>query len=148
MTSPTTLALALLAAALATGCASQGAGTPAKPPTAFGCPVASRGDTSLEDLIEAKVQPAGGLRDVAVQSITCSQRHDALRIDVELRNDSAEVRRVAYRFRWLDRDGLPAWEEEALKPVLIYPRAAQQLVGLAPTAQAVDFRLVLMPQDQ
>lgn len=147
MRSPSMLTPVLLAAVLAAGCASQGANAPVRPPTAFGCPVANKHDTALEDLIKAKVQFAGGMQDVVMQAITCSQRNDALRIDVDLRNDATQIRRISYRFRWLDRDGLPAWEEEALKPVLLYPRTVQQLVGLAPSPKAVDFRLVLMPQE-
>lgn len=138
--------LTLLAAIALTGCAAPGTRAPEKPPTAFGCPVASKHDTALEDLIEHKVETAGRIGEVSVKGITCSQRNDVLRIDIELRNESDSPQRVAYRFRWLGRDGLPAWDEESLKPVLLYPHAAHQLVGLAPTDQAVDFRFFLMPQ--
>lgn len=138
----------LLPALTLAGCASTAGKGPEKPPTAFGCPVANRAGTAMEDLISAKVETAGRLADVAVKGITCSQRNDALRIDIELANSADMTHRIAYRFRWLDRDGLAAWEEESLKPVLLYPRSAQQLVGYAPTAKAVDFRFFLMPQDQ
>lgn len=144
---PRYLCLALLSALVFAGCASNRVSAPEKPPTAFGCPVTSRSGVAMEDLIETKVETAGQLAEVGVKAITCSQRNDALRIDIELRNDADAVRRVAYRFRWLDRDGLAAWEEESLKPVLLYPRAAQRLVGYAPTAKAVDFRFFLMPQE-
>lgn len=144
---PKAVPLALFSALVLAGCASNQIKAPEKPPTAFGCPVASRAGVAMEDLIETKVETGGKLNDVDVKAITCSQRNEALRIDIELRNDADTLQRVAYRFRWLDRDGLAAWEEESLKPVLLYPRASQQLVGFAPTAKAVDFRFYLMPQE-
>ncbi|MFN0316935.1 MAG: DUF1425 domain-containing protein [Burkholderiales bacterium] len=130
------------------GCASKGEAPVEKAPTAFGCPVASSKHGALEDLIKAKVEIAGALPGVTVNALTCTMRNDALRIDVELANKAGEVRRVAYKFRWLDRSGLGAWDDESLKPVMLYPHATYNLTGLAPTSNAVDFRLFLIAQDQ
>lgn len=130
------------------GCASKGSAPHDKAPTAFGCPVASSKQGALEDLIKAKVEIAGALSGVVVNAMTCIMRNDALRIDVELANKAGDVRRVAYKFRWLDRDGLSAWDDESLKPVLLYAHATHNLTGLAPTSKAVDFRLFLIAQDQ
>jgi uncharacterized protein YcfL len=130
------------------GCASKGDAPVGKAPTAFGCPVASSKHGALEDLIKAKVEIAGALSGVAINAMTCTMRNDALRIDVELANKEDGVRRVAYKFRWLDRDGLSAWDDESLKPVLLYAHATHNLTGLAPTSKAVDFRLFLIAQDQ
>ena len=131
-----------------TGCASKGSAPAGKAPTAFGCPVASSKQGAMEDLIEAKVEISGDLSGVVVSTITCTMRNDALRIDVELANKADDVRRIAYKFRWLDRDGLSAWDDESLKPLLLYARATHNLTGLAPTSKAVDFRLFLLAQDK
>ncbi len=128
-------------------CASKGS-APVEAPRAFGCPVANKKQRAMEDLIEAKVEIAGSLSGVEVNAITCTMRNDALRIDVELANKADDVRRVAYKFRWLDRDSLNAWDDESLKPVLLYAHATQNLTGLAPTSKAVDFRLFLIAQDK
>jgi uncharacterized protein YcfL len=131
------------------GCASKGS-TPVIPevPKAFGCPVTNKQVNTMEDLIGAKVEIAGSLPAVKVASIVCTIRNDALRIDVELMNKADMEHRIAYKFRWLDRDNLAAWDDEALKPVLLYAGASSNLTGLAPTSKAVDFRLFLINQDK
>ncbi len=131
-----------------TGCAAKGSAPAGKAPTAFGCPVASSKQGAMEDLIEAKVEVSGDLAGVMVNAITCTMRNDALRVDVELANKAGDVRRIAYKFRWLDRDGLSAWDDESLKPVLLYAHATHNFTGLAPTSKAVDFRLFLIAQDK
>ncbi len=130
------------------GCASKASTPPEKPPTAFGCPVASSKVGAMEDLIAAKVETAGPIPGVSVNAITCSMRNDALRIDIELVNKADSVHRVAYKFRWLDREGFGAWDDESLKPVLLYAHASHYVIGLAPTPKAVDFRLFVLPQDK
>lgn len=140
--------IAALFLATMTGCASKGSGAPEKPLTAFGCPVGSSKIGAMEDLIESKVESAGKLPEVAVNAITCTSRNDALRIDIELVNKGDSEHRIAYRFRWLDREGFAAWDEESLKPVLLYAHASRVITGLAPTEKAVDFRLFVLPQDK
>lgn len=130
------------------GCASRSSTVPEKPPTAFGCPVANSKIGAMEDLIASKVESAGKQHVVAVNAITCSMRNDALRIDVEFANKGDAEHRIAYKIRWLDREGFAAWDEEALKPVLLYPRASRVVTGFAPTAKAVDFRVFVLPQDK
>jgi uncharacterized protein YcfL len=50
---------------------------------------------------------------------------------------------MAYKFRWIDREGMRAWEEETWKPVLLYDNSNLVINGVSPTNKAVDFRLVL-----
>ena len=41
---------------------------------------------------------------------------DLIKVDTTLNNDSSKVKRINYKFRWIDREGMRAAEEEVLKP--------------------------------
>jgi len=99
-------------------------------------------------LIKAKLEVAGSLPDIDVVDLRCSDRATLLRIDMDLKNDSKEVRRIAYRFRWLDKEGMRAWEDESWKPLLIYGKTLQTLTTMSPSQEATDFRVVIMDQDK
>jgi len=72
---------------------------------------------------------------------------DLLKIDANLNNDSSRVKRIAYKFRWIDREGMRAWEEETWKPLLMYENSNITVNAVSPTNKAVDFRLLLMSQE-
>lgn len=120
-----------------------------RPGYAFGCPTG--GDKKIkdkEDLIAAKVERSGKTDDIEIADLRCSDRNSLLRIDVDLKNDGKEVRRIAYRFRWLDKEGMRAWDDESWKPVLLYGNTVYTLTTLSPSQEATDFRIVLMDQDK
>lgn len=120
-----------------------------RPGYAFGCPTG--GDKKIknkENLIEAKVERSGKTDDIEIADLRCSERSSLLRIDVDLKNDSKEVRRIAYRFRWLDKEGMRAWDDESWKPLLLYSRTNYTVTTMSPSQEATDFRIVLMDQDQ
>jgi uncharacterized protein YcfL len=136
-----------IAATLGAGCAShntkyEGAGY------AYGCPAGAEKINSKSDLIKAKVEMAGSIPNIDVVDLRCAERSGSLRIDVDLKNTSNEVRRIAYKFRWLDHDGMRAWDDETWKPVLIYGNTQYTVTTQPPTADATDFRLVVMDQDK
>jgi uncharacterized protein YcfL len=138
----------LLAAALSAGCASKSPAPPERPLTAFGCPIGSQRIHSMEDLLQAKVATAGSVPDVKVTELHCTMQNDLLRIDATIANGAGDVRRIAYRFEWVDRNGAKAWNDESWKPVYLYERSRETVVSTAPTGQAVDFHLVLLDQDR
>ena len=72
---------------------------------------------------------------------------DLLKVDATLNNDSSKVKRVAYKFRWIDREGMRADDEETWKPLLMYENSNQLVTGIAPSNKAVDFRLILLSQE-
>ena len=80
--------------------------------------------------------------------LRCSERAGLLRIDVDLKNESREVRRIAYRFRWLDKEGMRAWDDESWKPLLIYGNTLYTVTTMSPSQDATDFRVVVMDQDK
>ncbi len=128
------------------GCASQ---TKYEGPGyAYGCPAGAEKINSKADLIKAKVEMAGSIPHIDVVDLRCAQRSEQLRVDVDLKNTGNDVRRIAYKFRWMDKDGMRAWDDETWKPVLIYGNTIQTLTTQPPTQEATDFRVVVMDQDK
>jgi len=140
----TILAL-LLAAALTAGCS-----TPKgfeKPGFAFGCPLGEAKAGSMEDLVKLKVQSEGKRTTIVATELRCSMTGDLIKINANLNNDSSTVKRISYKFRWIDREGVRAWDEEPWKPLMMYENSNFPIDGISPTAKAVDFRLILRSQE-
>jgi len=128
-------------AALAAGCATKkGFEVPGQ---AFGCPIGDAKVASMEDLVKAKVVMEGSRTTVLPTEMRCSKSGDLLRIDANLNNDSRSVKRVSYKFRWIDREGMRAWEEESWKPLMLYDNSNLMINTISPTNKAADFRLIL-----
>ena len=139
----------LLAVSLAAGCGgNKSAKAPEEPKTAFGCPMEHAGGATMDKLVEAKVTNAGSVPDVKVTNLRCRMQSDLMRIDVTLSNSSSDVRRVSYRFEWLDEAGFKAWDDESWKPIMMYEKSQQTLAGTAPSRKAADFKIVLLDQDK
>ena len=138
-----TILIASIAAAACSGSKFERSGF------AYGCPTGdNKKIESKEDLIKAKLEIAGSLPNIEVADLRCSERASLLRIDVDLKNESKEVRRIAYRFRWLDKEGMRAWDDESWKPVLIYGNTLYTVTTTSPSQEATDFRVVVMDQDK
>jgi uncharacterized protein YcfL len=139
------LASILIASVAAAGC---GGNKSERPGFAYGCPAGDKEIKSKEDLIKAKLEVAGSLPKIEIVDLRCSERANLLRIDVDLKNESPEVRRIAYRFRWLDKEGMRAWDDESWKPVLLYGKTLYTVTTMSPSQEATDFRVVVMDQDK
>lgn len=139
-------AITLLAALAAAGCAGN---KYEREGYAFGCPVGMEKKISdKEELVEAKLEQSGHIPYIVVQDIRCADRGNTMRIEVDLYNEGKEVHRVAYRFNWLDKDGMQAWDEEAWKPLMIYAKTRHTVFTTTPSENATDFRIMLRSQDQ
>jgi uncharacterized protein YcfL len=138
--------VALLAAVLvAAGCATKKGFE--QPGFAFGCPVGEAKVGSMDDLVKVKTASEGRRTTIQATEVRCTKSGDLLKIDANLNNDSSSTKRIAYKFRWIDREGMRAWEEETWKPLLIYNNSNMMINAVAPTSKAVDFRLILMSQE-
>ena len=137
--------VALLAAALAAGCATKKGFE--KPGFAYGCPIGDAKASSMGDLVKLKVVTEGKRTTIEATEMRCTMTGDLLKIDASLNNDSSRVKRIAYKFRWIDREGMRAWEEETWKPLLMYENSNITVNAVSPTNKAVDFRLLLMSQE-
>jgi uncharacterized protein YcfL len=133
----TAVALGMLAA----GCATKKGFE--VPGYAYGCPIGETKVSSMDDLVKAKVVSEGRRSTVQATEMRCARTGDLLKIDANLNNDSKTVKRVSYKFRWIDREGMRAWEEEAWKPVMLYDNSNLMVNTVSPTTKAVDFRLIL-----
>jgi len=138
--------IALLAAAVVAGCAHKKGFE--KPGFAFGCPIGGEKITSMEGLVKAKVVTEGKRTTIVATEVRCTiASGDLLKVDANLNNDSSKVKRISYKFRWIDREGMRAWEEEVWKPLLMYENSNTVVSSIAPTNKAVDFRLMLLSQE-
>jgi uncharacterized protein YcfL len=138
--------IALLAAALAAGCAHKKGFE--KPGFAFGCPIGTEKIASMEGLVKAKVVTEGKRTTIVATEVRCTVASgDLVKVDAILNNDSSKVKRISYKFRWIDREGMRAWEEEVWKPLLMYENSNIVVSSIAPTNKAVDFRLILLSQE-
>ena len=130
---------------LAAGCATKKGFE--VPGFAFGCPIGETKVSSMDDLVKAKVVTEGRRSTVQATEMRCVKTGDLLKIDAYLNNDSKSVKRVSYKFRWIDREGMRAWEEEAWKPLLLYENSNLVVNTVSPTGKAVDFRLILRSEE-
>ena len=137
--------IALLVAALGTGCAAKKGFE--KPGFSFGCPIGDANVSSMEDLVKLKVVYEGKRTTIQATEMRCTMTGDLYKVDVNLNNDSSQVKRINYKFRWIDREGMRAWEEETWKPLLMYENSNITVTAVAPTNKAVDFRLILLSQE-
>ena len=136
---------AVLGLALAAGCSTKKGFE--KPGYAFGCPIGEAKVSSMEDLVRTKVQAEGRRTTIQATEMRCSQSGDLMRIDANLNNDSKAVKRISYKFRWIDREGMRAWEEEPWKPVMLYENSNLVINTISPTNKAADFRLILRSEE-
>ena len=136
---------AVLGMALAAGCSTKKGFE--RPGFAFGCPIGEAKVSSMEDLVRTKVQAEGRRTTIQATEMRCSQSGDLLRIDANLNNDSKSVKRIAYKFRWIDREGMRAWDEEPWKPVMLYENSNLVINTISPTNKAADFRLILRSEE-
>ena len=136
---------AILCAALAAGCATKKGFE--QPGFAFGCPIGEAKVSSMDDLVKAKVLAEGRRTTIQATEMRCSKSGDLLKIDANLNNDSKTIKRIAYKFRWIDREGMRAWEEEPWKPAMLYENSNLVINTISPTNKAVDFRLILRSEE-
>ena len=136
---------ALAALALLGGCATKKGFE--QPGFAFGCPIGDQKVSSMGDLVKAKTAMEGHRTTIQPTEMRCSRAGDLLKIDANLNNDSSSVKRVSYKFRWIDREGMRAAEEESWKPLMLYNNSNLMISTVAPSPKAVDFRLILMSQE-
>jgi uncharacterized protein YcfL len=136
---------AVAATALVAGCATKKGFE--QPGFAYGCPIGDQKVGSMDDLVKAKTSTEGRRTTIQPTELRCTKTGDLLKIDANLNNDSSSVKRISYKFRWIDREGMRAAEEESWKPLMLYNNSNLMISTVAPNSKAVDFRLILMSQE-
>jgi uncharacterized protein YcfL len=84
----------------------------------------------------------GNTKSIEITDMRSVVRNGLLTAQVTIHNDSS-TNLVSYRFKWLGKDGMTVFDDEAWKPITITKGQSASIVGIAPTADAVDFRLEL-----
>jgi uncharacterized protein YcfL len=118
-----------------------------QPGMAFGCPIGEAKVGSMDDLVKLKTAMEGKRTTIMATEMRCSKTGDLMKIDANLNNDSSTVKRIAYKFRWIDREGMRAAEEEVWKPVMLYENSNLVINSVSPSNKAVDFKLILRSQE-
>ncbi len=95
------------------------------------------------DGLESKIEQLGQLDNIKVEAIRVVKRNDFLNIQAELSNGSSSNQTLFYRFKWLDGSGFQTGGEEGWKTLVIYGKQRSTIQTVAPTMQAVDFRIEL-----
>ena len=132
-------------AMLAAGCATKKGFE--QPGFAFGCPIGEAKVSSMDDLVKAKVLAEGRRTTIQTTEMRCSKAGELWKIDANLNNDSKSIKRIAYKFCWIDQQGMRAWEEEPWKPLMLYENSNLVINTISPTNKAADFRLILRSEE-
>ena len=115
---------------------------------AFGCPIGDAKVSSMDDLVKLKTAMEGKRTTIQATEMRCSKTGDLMKIDANLNNDSSTVKRIAYKFRWIDREGMRAREEEVVEAGdALRELQPRRSTASSPSNKAVDFRLILRSQE-
>jgi uncharacterized protein YcfL len=128
----------MICAVLLVGCQSRG-----EPKPSESCP--GFGDAGSSSALEkAKVRYLDE-PDVRVVEMRCVMTDNLLRVDADLLNERPREQSIAYRFEWFESNGMSIDNEEAWKPLLLYPDQLKTIRTVSPGGDAQDFRLVIKP---
>ena len=81
--------------------------------------------------------------DVRIVEMRCVMIDNLLRVDADLINERPREQRISYRFEWFESNGMSIDNEEAWKPLLLYPDQLKTIRTVSPGGDAQDFRLVI-----
>ncbi|MBU3606414.1 DUF1425 domain-containing protein [Polynucleobacter sp. MWH-Creno-3A4] len=84
----------------------------------------------------------GDTDSIEITDMRSLMRNGVLTAQVTILNDS-KSNLVAYRFKWLGKNGMVVTDEEAWKPVTVGKGQTTVIMGIAPTPDATDFRFEL-----
>ena len=84
----------------------------------------------------------GDTDSIQITDMRSLMRNGVLTAQVTILNDS-KSNLVAYRFKWIGKNGMTVTDEEAWKPVTIGKGQSTVIMGIAPTPDATDFRFEL-----
>ncbi|HVJ13512.1 MAG TPA: YcfL family protein, partial [Burkholderiales bacterium] len=97
--------------------------------------------------VKLKTTMGGKRTTIMATEMRCAKTGDLMKIDANLNNDSKSVKRIAYKFRWIDREGMRAADEESWKPLMMYENSNMVINTISPSNKAADFRLILRSEE-
>lgn len=84
----------------------------------------------------------GKTDNIEITDMRSVTRNGALTVQVSVTGKN-ESNLVAYRFRWLGKNGVKVFDDEAWKPLQLDKGHAKEVIGVAPTPDATDFKFEL-----
>jgi hypothetical protein len=102
---------------------------------------------SFAESIDAKVDYNGISKYIGVSGIGQKIENNLLILFIDISNKDNLDRVGYYRIKWLDSAGLPAWEEETWKTLLLHGDQKQTFKIVAPTVKARNFRIEFSAED-
>jgi uncharacterized protein YcfL len=100
--------------------------------------IACSSTTSMKDM----TLRTGDTDSIQITDMRSLMRNGVLTAQVTIQNDS-KSNLVAYRFKWIGKNGMTVTDEEAWKPVTVGKGQTTVIMGIAPTPDASDFRFEL-----
>ncbi len=97
--------------------------------------------------IPTKVEQLGEMSYLQISNIIATKRNHLMALQAEILNTDSDNQQLYYRFKWLDRNGIVIGDDEAWQPLLVYAGQKQTINALAPSPQAVDFRILVSSPD-
>ena len=96
---------------------------------------------AVGDSIMSKVEQLGEMLFLKVDELRVVKRNGLLHVQATFVNTDNENRQLYYRVKWFDADGLSAWDDEPWKTITLYGAQRQNLLFVAPTPKATDFKI-------
>ena len=93
----------------------------------------------LSGCASSKIDTLGDMDNIKVVKETSDEKGNYLIARMELNNTSKTAQELAYRVRWMDKEGEPVWNDEPWKPVLLHGKQTIRIESVAPTKLAVDY---------
>jgi len=84
----------------------------------------------------------GDTDSIQITDLRSVKRNGLLTAQATIKNNSSS-NLVSYRFKWLGNNEIAIFDDEAWKPIVISKGQSASIIGIAPTPEAVDFRIEL-----
>uniref|UniRef100_UPI004048C653 DUF1425 domain-containing protein n=1 Tax=Polynucleobacter sp. TaxID=2029855 RepID=UPI004048C653 len=81
----------------------------------------------------------GKTDNIEITDMRSIVRNGVLTVQVSVTSKN-ESNLVAYRFRWVGKNGIKVFDDEAWKPLHLSKGHSKEIIGIAPTPDAVDFK--------
>ena len=84
----------------------------------------------------------GSTNNIEIMDLRSIVRNGLLTAQATIKNDSSS-NLVSYRFKWLGKNDITVFDDEAWKPITIAKGQSASIIGIAPSPDAIDFRIEL-----
>jgi len=84
----------------------------------------------------------GSTDSIEIIDLRSVMRNGLLTAQATIKNESSS-NLVSYRFKWLGKNDISIFDDEAWKPITITKGQSANIIGIAPSPDAIDFRVEL-----